>query len=99
MKISTPADVGALIRDRRGVLHMTQADLAGRTGVSVRWLVDVERGKRSAEIGKVLAVLAQLRVHVDASATGDRLDPNDADGAKQVPSVLDLDTYLDGLAT
>lgn len=39
---------------------MTQAALAGELGVSRKWVSEVEQGKQSAEVGKVLAALLHL---------------------------------------
>ncbi len=42
MRIRTPADLGALIRDHRIRLGLDQKSLAGKVGVSRQWIVDVE---------------------------------------------------------
>lgn len=39
---------------------LTQAQLAGLAGVGVRFLSELERGKPSTEIGKILDALAVL---------------------------------------
>jgi HTH-type transcriptional regulator/antitoxin HipB len=71
MRLRTPKDIGALIRQRRHELELTQIQLAERVGVSRQWVVDVERGKARAEIGLVLRALdvldATLRVEAVAS--------------------------------
>jgi len=71
MRVRTPKDIGALIRQRRHELELSQIQLAERMGVSRQWVVDVERGKARAEIGLVLRALdvldATLRVEAVAS--------------------------------
>ena len=57
------ADAGALgtaVRRARKAHGLTQADLAGLAGTGPRFISELERGKASAELGKVLDVLAVL---------------------------------------
>ena len=71
LPLRTPADVGALIRDRRRVLRLDQADLARMIGVSRLWVNQVEKGKAGASLGLVLRALDALGVRptVDVGAT------------------------------
>ncbi len=62
MKIRTPSDLGALIRDRRIKAGMDQVSLAKLAGTSRKWLVEVEQGKPRAEIGLILRTLQALGV-------------------------------------
>jgi HTH-type transcriptional regulator / antitoxin HipB len=64
MFVRTPRDLGALIRDRRTRLGLDQQTLAGRAGVSRKWLIDVERGKAGAEVGLVLRTLDALGLEI-----------------------------------
>jgi len=64
MRVRTPADFGALIRERRRGAGLDQATLAERVGVSRQWIVAVERGKATAPIGLVLRTLAALGVEL-----------------------------------
>ena len=57
MRIRTPVDLGALIRERRKALRLDQKALAEKVGVSRQWIVDVEQGKPRLEIGLVLTSL------------------------------------------
>jgi len=59
-QVTSVQDVGALIRERRRELTMSQAALAARIGVSRQWIVEVERGKERAEVGLVLRALNAL---------------------------------------
>ena len=54
MVITTPAEFGAAIKQRRRTLHYTQAFLSDFSGLSVSFISDVENGKETAEIGKIL---------------------------------------------
>lgn len=62
MIIRTPTDLGALIRDRRNRLGMDQATLARTVGTSRKWLIEVEKGKQTAQIGLILRTLQALRI-------------------------------------
>ena len=64
MRVRNSNDIGALIRDHRRRLGLTQEALAERVGVSRQWLGDVERGKASAELGLVLRVVNALGVRL-----------------------------------
>jgi HTH-type transcriptional regulator/antitoxin HipB len=67
MFIRTPADLGAIIRDRRRELGLGQAELAARIGVSRQWVVGIERGRARAELGLVLRTLDSLDIRLNTS--------------------------------
>lgn len=54
------ARLGAFVRSQRKERGLTQLDLCELAGVSDRFLRELEHGKTSAEVGKVIAVLAVL---------------------------------------
>jgi HTH-type transcriptional regulator/antitoxin HipB len=66
MFIRTPADVGALIRDRRKQLGLDQSNLAKRIGVSRQWVIGIERGHARAAMGLVLRAIDALGIRLDA---------------------------------
>lgn len=51
---------GSVIRSRRKALKMRQAQLALATGVSRRFLIDLEAGKPSCQLGRTLLVAEAL---------------------------------------
>lgn len=57
--------IGKIIREERKALGLRQAELAAASGVGVRFLVDLERGKPTVQLGRVLAVLAALGCSLD----------------------------------
>lgn len=59
-QIQNTKELGLIIRDARKQQGLTQEDLAGLTGTGRRFISDLEQGKETAELGKVLAVLASL---------------------------------------
>jgi HTH-type transcriptional regulator / antitoxin HipB len=67
-KLRTPADIGALIKDRRRALGLDQAELAERIGVKRLWVNQVERGKPGASLGLVLRALAAVDVEIWSAA-------------------------------
>lgn len=54
------SDFGAVIRSRRKVLKMRQDQLALATGVGRRFLIDLEAGKPSCQLGRSLLVAEAL---------------------------------------
>jgi HTH-type transcriptional regulator/antitoxin HipB len=69
-KIRSVEDVGAAIRAKRTAIGMQQQELAALAGVGPRFLSEVENGKESAEIGKVLQVLRRLGLEVSINPRG-----------------------------
>lgn len=67
MEVRTMADVGAVMREAREDAGLTQVELARRARVSREWLVKVESGRTSAELPRILAVLAVLDLTLDIS--------------------------------
>ena len=64
MRIRTPAELGALIRDHRIRLKLDQKSLAEKVGVSRQWIVEVEKGKPRAEIGLSLRTMTALGIRL-----------------------------------
>ena len=56
----SPKQIGQLVRGTRRAQGLRQDQLAAAAGVGVRFLVEVERGKPTAQLGKVLAVIEAL---------------------------------------
>ena len=53
----TPETIGELIKKVRKSKGVTQTDLAAASGTGLRFIVDLERGKPTCELGKTLSVL------------------------------------------
>ena len=71
MRIYDAADFGAAIRQLRKSLHYTQVYVAEATGLSVSFISDVERGKPTAELGKVLSLANLLGLDCEMKARGE----------------------------
>lgn len=54
--VRSVADLGLRVREARRAMGMTQQRFADMAGVGRRFLVELEKGKPSLEIGRVLAV-------------------------------------------
>lgn len=51
-------DLGEYIRAKRKLYNLTQMELAERSGVGVRFVRELERGKATVQLDKVNMVLA-----------------------------------------
>ena len=60
----TVQEVGELIRESRKRLGVTQKDLALTSGTGLRFVIDLEKGKETCQIGKVLTVLQTLGIGI-----------------------------------
>lgn len=67
MIVRTPSDLGRLIRERRKMLGLDQAELAKKVGVSRLWVIEFEKGKPRAEIGLVMRTLLALDLQLDVA--------------------------------
>jgi y4mF family transcriptional regulator len=61
----TPAEIGDIVRTTRKAGGLRQDELAGAAGVGLRFIVDLEAGKPTAQIGKTLQVLQALGCSFD----------------------------------
>lgn len=58
--VSSVAELGSLVRQVRKTQGLTQADVAGLAGLGNRFIIDVERGKETVQMQKVLEILKLL---------------------------------------
>ena len=49
-----PADVGHVVRSTRKACRMRQDELAGAAGVGLRFIVELEGGKPTVQLGKTV---------------------------------------------
>jgi y4mF family transcriptional regulator len=66
--IDNPQALGALIRARRRDLGLNQTELAAVARTTLRFISELERGKRTAQLDGVLRVLAALGIELEARA-------------------------------
>lgn len=62
--LSSTLELGRLVRSVRKEQGLTQLDVAGLAGRSNRFVIDLERGKSTLQMQKVLDVLALLGLEV-----------------------------------
>lgn len=65
-RIGTSNDIGTLVRSRRKELGLTQKDAAGLCGVGNRFWSELENGKETLQLGKVLSILSRLGIDLTA---------------------------------
>ena len=70
MRVTTMQELGSLIRGERRRQGLTQAELAGLTGVGVTFVSQLENGKETAEMGRVIRVLTMLGIDLYAERRG-----------------------------
>jgi y4mF family transcriptional regulator len=54
-------------------MHLTQPQLAAAAGVGLRFLVELERGKPTVRLDRMLAVLDALGLEIQIAPRRDRL--------------------------
>ena len=65
MKIKTTKNIGTLIKQARKKLNLTQETLAQLSNVGTRFISDIENGKPTCEIEKVLKVASNLGIKIE----------------------------------
>jgi HTH-type transcriptional regulator/antitoxin HipB len=70
--------LGSAVRARRRALKLNQADLAALSGVGLAFLYELEHGKSTLRIDKVLAVLAVLGLELHVREGKEPLSVADA---------------------
>ena len=60
----TAQEVGKIVRASRKQLGVTQKNLALTSGTGLRFVIDLEKGKETCQIGKVLTVLQTLGIQI-----------------------------------
>lgn len=76
--MKTAEQIGATIRTRRKNLKITQKELAMTCGTGLRFIVDLEKGKPTCQIGKTLQVLQALGLAIETRL----LSGDDAGGGR-----------------
>ena len=69
--IASIDDLGAIIRAERKAQSLTQTELADACNVSLSFVVGLEHGKNTAEIGKALLVLQALGIDLHPKKRGE----------------------------
>ena len=67
MKIQDAQNLGQAIRLQRRRLKVTQKDLAMTSGTGLRFIIDLEKGKQTCQLGKALEVVRVLGLNLEIS--------------------------------
>ena len=65
MKISTAKELGKKKKKRREKLQYTQSYVSEYTGLSISFISEVENGKETAQIGKVMQLIEILGMDLE----------------------------------
>lgn len=69
----TTIELGAHVRAARIAQDLRQEQLAAAAGLGVRFLIELEAGKPTAQLGKALKVLETLGCRVEITAPASHL--------------------------
>lgn len=70
-EMTNALDIGRQVKQQRKRLAMNQSELAMVSGTGVRFISDLENGKETCEVGKMLQVLASLGIKIEFSGVGE----------------------------
>ena len=62
---NTPETIGDLVRNTRKSMGVTQKDLAMTSGTGLRFIIELEKGKPTCQLGKVLTILHTLGIKIE----------------------------------
>jgi len=88
IKITKPQDLGLLIRATRKHQKLRLDDVAGSAGLGPVFVREVERGKETVQFGRVIRLLQELGIELNADVTDDVLvnfEKLQAEGVKPLP--------------
>jgi HTH-type transcriptional regulator/antitoxin HipB len=89
MMAQSVSDIGRIVAAARRHRQLTQAQLGRSVGASQNWISEVETGKPTAQIGKVLSVLGFLGVRLQVGEAP-WLPPRATAGPARGPSLDDI---------
>jgi HTH-type transcriptional regulator/antitoxin HipB len=75
MFVKSALDIGKVVGNARARMKLTQSQLARAVGASQNWVSEVEAGKPTAQIGKVLRVLNYLGVQLQIAGPAREAPP------------------------
>jgi HTH-type transcriptional regulator / antitoxin HipB len=87
MWVKSPRELAQVVREQRKQRGLSQQRLSELVGVSRQWIVALEQGKPTAELGLVLQALSAIGLRVDVR------DRSDAAGG-EVAALSDATTQL-----
>jgi len=71
MTVQNTPQLGDAVRSMRKQLKVTQKNLAMTCGTGLRFVIDLEKGKPTCQIGKILQVLQDLGLRVELTGNSE----------------------------
>jgi len=71
-QLRTSADIGTVIKARREAMGLNQAELARLAGVGRQWLIQMEKGKPTAQIDPIFRTFEALNLKLMALNEAER---------------------------
>ena len=65
MHQTTSTEIGQAVKKARKTLKLRQRDVAFASGTGIRFIVDLEKGKETCQLGKVLHICHMLGISID----------------------------------
>ena len=65
MKIIDAKSLGQAVRGQRRRLKVTQKDLAMASGTGLRFIIDLEKGKPTCQLGKAMEIVRALGLNME----------------------------------
>jgi y4mF family transcriptional regulator len=65
MNMTDTTAIGQAIRQQRRRLKVTQRDLAMASGTGLRFIIDLEKGKPTCQLGKALEIVRALGLKLE----------------------------------
>lgn len=66
-KLTSTAEIGAMVRERRREQGISQEQLAGVAGTGIRFISDLENGKGTIQADKMIKVIEALGLRLYAT--------------------------------
>ena len=74
----TAKQIGEMVKATRKSLAVTQRDLAMTSGTGLRFIIELEKGKPTCQLSKVLTVLNTLGITIKLTSPAMGKDPGHA---------------------
>lgn len=94
-QLRTSADIGTAIRACREAMGLNQAELARLAGVGRQWLIQMEKGKPTAQIEPMLKTFEALNLKLMALNEVEREQEN---GLSANPITAEINSIIETLA-
>ncbi len=94
-QLRTSVDIGTVIRARREAMGLSQAELARLASVGRQWLIQMEKGKPTAQIDPALKTFEALNLKLMVLHEAER---EQEDGPSANPITAEINSIIETLA-